>query len=40
MEGFRSFAPEYEDCARIARERRVPILSVYDAVRKGEFEEE
>ena len=40
MEGFRSFAPEFEDCARIARERRVPILSVYDAVRKGEFEEE
>lgn len=39
-EGFRRFAPEFEDCARIARERKIPILSVYEAARKGEFEEE
>jgi pyridinium-3,5-bisthiocarboxylic acid mononucleotide nickel chelatase len=40
MDGVRRFAPEFEDCARIARERGIPILSVYDAVRGGEFAEE
>jgi pyridinium-3,5-bisthiocarboxylic acid mononucleotide nickel chelatase len=40
LDGFRRFAPEYEDCARIARERKIPILSVYDAVRNGELVEE
>ena len=32
------FAPEYEDCARIARENGIPLLSVYDIVRKGTLE--
>ncbi len=38
IDGFRRFAPEYEDCARIARERGIPLLSVYDIVRKGTLE--
>jgi len=25
------FAPEYEDCARLARQQGIPILSVYEA---------
>ncbi len=29
------FSPEYEDCARIAREKGIPLLTVYDIVRKG-----
>ena len=33
--GFERFAPEYEDCARIAREKKIPLLSVYEIVRKG-----
>ena len=32
-DGVRRVAPEYEDCARLARCRRVPILSVYAAAR-------
>jgi uncharacterized protein (DUF111 family) len=28
--------PEYDDCARIARERNVPILEVYRAVARAE----
>lgn len=36
--GYLRFAPEYEDCARIARERGIPLLSVYDIVRKGTLE--
>ena len=33
--GFERFAPEFEDCARIAREKGIPLLSVYEIVRKG-----
>jgi len=33
--GFERFAPEFEDCARIAREKKIPLLSVYEMVRKG-----
>jgi uncharacterized protein (TIGR00299 family) protein len=38
VDGYKRFAPEYEDCARIAREKKVPILTVYDIVRKGTLE--
>ncbi|MFA6111228.1 MAG: nickel pincer cofactor biosynthesis protein LarC [Candidatus Latescibacterota bacterium] len=31
FDGRRRFAPEYEDCARLARQHRVPLLSVYAA---------
>ena len=33
--GFERFAPEFEDCVRIAREKGIPLLSVYEIVRKG-----
>jgi hypothetical protein len=29
-----NFAPEYEDCARLAQERGVPLKAVYEAARK------
>lgn len=38
LDGRARFAPEYEDCARIARERDIPILAVYDSARKGTLE--
>lgn len=31
FDGRRRYAPEYEDCARLARQHRVPLLSVYAA---------
>ncbi len=34
-EGVEIVTPEYEDCARIAREQNVPLRSVYDAVRRA-----
>ncbi len=34
LDGSERVTPEFEDCARIARERGVPLLSVYDAARK------
>jgi hypothetical protein len=30
--GFEIITPEYDDCARIAKERNVPLRAVYDAV--------
>ena len=32
IEGESRITPEYEDCARIARENGVPILDVYSSV--------
>ena len=33
-DGFEVVTPEYEDCARIAREQRVPLRDVYAAVKR------
>ena len=33
VDGHERYAPEYEDCARIAREKNVPLIEVYAAVR-------
>jgi uncharacterized protein (TIGR00299 family) protein len=34
VDGVERCSPEYEDCARIAREKGIPILTVYDVVRR------
>lgn len=34
-EGLTTFSPEYEDCARVAREKGVPLREVYEAARRG-----
>jgi uncharacterized protein (TIGR00299 family) protein len=34
-DGFEILTPEYEDCARVARQHQVPLRVVYDAVRAG-----
>jgi uncharacterized protein (DUF111 family) len=39
FDGGRRLAPEYEDCAARARERKVPILAVYEAARAAIGEE-
>ena len=39
LDGRRRAAPEYEDCARLAREHQVPLLSVYEAARAAVSEE-
>jgi uncharacterized protein (DUF111 family) len=32
---FEIISPEYEDCARVARQHQVPLRVVYDAARRG-----
>ena len=39
IDGRRRAAPEYEDCARLAQEHRVPLLSVYEAARAAATKE-
>jgi len=39
LDGRLRAAPEYEDCARLAREHKVPILSVYEAATAAASEE-
>ncbi|MFL5339924.1 MAG: nickel pincer cofactor biosynthesis protein LarC [Gemmataceae bacterium] len=34
-DGLTVFAPEFEECARVARENNVPLREVYDAVRRA-----
>ncbi|MFC1608324.1 nickel pincer cofactor biosynthesis protein LarC [Candidatus Latescibacterota bacterium] len=35
VNGTERYAPEFDDCARIAREHKIPLVTVYDIVRKG-----
>ena len=35
VNGAERFAPEYDECVRIAREKRIPLVTVYDIVRKS-----
>ena len=39
IDGRRRAAPEYEDCARLAQEHQVPLLSVYEAARSAATKE-
>ncbi len=39
IDGRRRAAPEYEDCARLAQEHQVPLLSVYEAARAAAIKE-
>ena len=39
IDGRRRAAPEYEDCARLAQEHQVPLLSVYEAARTAATKE-
>ena len=34
-QGTRRITPEYDDCTRVARERGIPLMAVYDAVQRG-----
>ena len=34
VDGYERWAPEFEDCARIAREKGVPLLDIYGAIQK------
>jgi uncharacterized protein (DUF111 family) len=35
-DGVSVLTPEYDDCARVARERRVPLRTVYDLVKRAD----
>ena len=39
IDGRRRAAPEYEDCARLAQEHQVPLLSIYEAARAAAIKE-
>jgi len=39
LDGHRRAAPEYEDCARLAKKHQIPLLSVYEAARAAVSEE-
>ncbi len=39
LDGHRRAAPEYEDCARLAQQHQVPLLSVYEAARAAAIKE-
>ena len=39
LDGRRRTAPEYEDCARLAQQHQVPLLSVYEAARAAAIKE-
>ena len=38
INGCERVAPEFEDCARIAREKGIPLLEVYDIAQKGSLD--
>jgi len=39
LDGSQRLAPEYEDCARLARANNIPLLSVYEAAMNALKEE-
>lgn len=39
IDGRRRAAPEYEDCARLAQQHQVPLLSIYEAARAAAIKE-